>query len=67
MGGTSTGEPTWHIARRCETGGCVEVGILGESVMIRSTADPEGVCVTISRNEWLVFVAGVKDGDFDGL
>jgi hypothetical protein len=35
--------------------------------MIRSTADPEGVYVTISRDEWLVFVAGVKGGDFDGL
>jgi DNA-binding XRE family transcriptional regulator len=28
---------------------------------------PDGECVTLSRGEWRVFVAGVKDGDFDDL
>jgi hypothetical protein len=25
------------------------------------------MCVALSRAEWRMFVAGVKDGDFDGL
>jgi predicted secreted Zn-dependent protease len=67
MGDKSSGELTWHAARRCETGACVEIGTRGESVLIRSSADPEGPYVTLSRDEWQVFVAGVKDGDFDSL
>lgn len=65
MGGISAGEPAWRTARRCETGGCVQVGTLGESVLVRGSADPEGIYITLSRDEWRVFVAGVKDGDFD--
>jgi len=45
----------------------VEIGTLGESILIRSSADPDGMRVTLSRAQWRVFVAGVKDGDFDGL
>jgi Domain of unknown function (DUF397) len=45
----------------------VEIGTLGDSVLIRGTADPEGACVTLSRDEWQAFVVGVKDGDFDSL
>jgi hypothetical protein len=67
MDGKSSGELTWHAARRCETGACVEIGSRGESVLIRSSADSEGGYVTLSRDEWRVFVAAVKDGDFDSL
>jgi hypothetical protein len=67
MGDRAESEPTWHVARRCDTGACVEIGTLGESVLVRSSVDPDGECVTLSRGEWQVFVAGVKDGDFDYL
>jgi hypothetical protein len=67
MGDRAEGEPAWHVARRCDNGACVEVGTLGESVLVRSSADPGGKSVTLSRSEWQVFVAGVKDGDFDDL
>ncbi|MGO8891278.1 MAG: DUF397 domain-containing protein [Streptosporangiaceae bacterium] len=67
MDGKSAGEPTWRIAGRCDSGACVEIGTLGESILIRSSADPDGMRVTLSRAQWRVFVAGVKDGDFDGL
>jgi hypothetical protein len=39
----------------------------GKKVLIRSSADPDGKHVTLSRDEWRVFVAGVKEGDFDSL
>jgi len=63
----SAGEPTWRIARRCDSGACVEIGALGELIMVRSSADPEGTRISLGRDEWQEFVAGVKDGVFDGL
>ena len=35
--------------------------------LIRSSAAGDGSYVTLSRDEWQVFIAGVKDGDFDSL
>jgi Domain of unknown function (DUF397) len=67
MGSKAAGEPTWHVAGRCDSGACVEIGTLGESVLIRSSADPDGSCITLSRREWQVFITDVKDGDFDVL
>jgi uncharacterized protein DUF397 len=65
MDGKSAAEPTWYVARRCESGACVQIGTLGDSVLVRSSADPDDRRVTLSRDEWQVFIAGVKDGDFD--
>jgi hypothetical protein len=33
--------------------------------MVRRSVDPEGTLITLSNDEWQVFVTGVKDGDFD--
>lgn len=66
MDAKSGDEPTWRSARRCDGGACVEIGTVGESVLVRSSRDADGVCVTLSREEWREFVAGVKDGAFDG-
>jgi len=67
MGGKPADQPTWHLGRQCEGGACVEIGTLGESVLVRGSTDPEGNCVKLTREEWRVFVAGVKSGDFDGV
>ena len=67
MGGKAADKPTWHMARCCDSGACVQIGTMGNSVLIRSSADPDSPHVTLSRDEWRVFVAGVKDGDFDSL
>jgi hypothetical protein len=67
MGDETVGEPAWHVGKQCDAGSCVEIGILGKSVLIRSSAVGDGSYVTLSRDEWQVFVAGVKDGDFDSL
>jgi predicted secreted Zn-dependent protease len=60
-------EATWRTAGRCDGGTCVEIGVLGRLILIRSSADPDGVRIALSRGEWREFVAGVKDGEFDGL
>lgn len=67
MGGKTVDESIWRAGKRCDGGACVEIGIQGGSVLIRSSADPDGPYVTLSRNEWQVFLAGAKDGDFDSL
>ncbi len=60
-------EPKWRMASRCDAGQCVEIGILGDGVLIRNSADRYGERLAMSRDKWQEFVAGVKDGDFDGL
>jgi len=67
VGGRSAGELNWRAARRCDIGNCVEIGTLGEFVLVRSSADPDGTHISLSRGEWEAFVAWVKDGHFDGL
>jgi len=67
MGGKSAAKFTWHTSERCDGGGCVEIGTTGEAVLIRSSKAPDGKYVTLTRDEWQMFVAGVKDGDFDGV
>jgi len=62
----SSGELVWHRGR-CDGGTCVEVAATGEAVMVRSSADPDSTPVTLSRDEWRVFLAAVKDGTFDRL
>jgi predicted secreted Zn-dependent protease len=58
-------EPVWHKGRPCEGGACVEVAAVGDAVMVRSSANPESMPVTLSRDEWQEFLAGVKAGEFD--
>ncbi len=59
------GEPVWHKGLLCEGGACVEVSAVGDAVMVRSTANPGGAPVTLSRDEWHNFLAEVKAGAFD--
>lgn len=61
------GELEWHKGRPCESGACVEAAAVDDAVMIRSTAHPDDPPLTMSRDEWGEFIAGVKDGLFDGL
>jgi hypothetical protein len=67
VGCKSTDEPAWSTAKSCDGGACVQIGIKGESVLIRSSVDPDRVHITLSRDEWLEFLASAKDGDFDGV
>jgi hypothetical protein len=66
-GGESMGESIWRRARRCDSGACVEIGNLGELIVIRSSTDSGGTRISLSHDGWREFVAGVKDGDFDSL
>jgi hypothetical protein len=65
--GGSGDEPVWRSARRCDTGQCLEIGTVGDFVMVRNSADPDRACVTLSRDEWHAFISGVKNGEFDDI
>ena len=44
----------------------MEIAIQGEVVMVRSSAVPEST-LALTRAEWQEFLAGAKQGLFDGL
>ena len=67
MSGKSAEEPTWRTCKRCEGGQCVQTGALGEAILVRSSDDQDGRYIALSLDTWQVFVAGVKDGNFDSL
>ena len=67
VGDGSADQPIWRTAKQCDTGACIEIGTLDDSILIRNSADRDDIRLALSRGEWREFVAGVKDGDFDGL
>lgn len=56
----------YRTSSRCSAGGCVEVAPLpnGGAVM-RNTKDRTHEPLTFDRQEWIDFVWGVKNGEFD--
>jgi Domain of unknown function (DUF397) len=47
-------------------GACVEVaGNLPGAVAVRDSKDPEGPKLIFTADEWRVFTAGVRGGEFD--
>ena len=58
----------WHKSSRSggNGGDCVEVaGNLPGIVALRDTKDPAGATLVFSRDEWDVFLDGVRAGEFD--
>ncbi|HEY3733600.1 MAG TPA: DUF397 domain-containing protein [Streptosporangiaceae bacterium] len=69
FGGVVGGVPggyVWHQGIKCDGGSCVEVARIDESVIMRSTVNPD-VTLTVNRDEWREFLAGAKVGCFDEL
>jgi hypothetical protein len=62
----ASGELVWYRAR-CDGGACVEVATTGDTVLVRSSASPGEVPTELSRAEWEAFLAGMKEGAFDGV
>lgn len=56
----------WKRSSRCESNGCVEVGVsVTEGHDLVHVKDDADSVVTFSRAEWLAFIDGVKAGEFD--
>ena len=57
---------TWHKSTRSNgSGDCVEVAKLTDGVAVRDSKDPNGPILTFAASEWLAFLAGARDGEFD--
>lgn len=47
-------------------GACAEVRSEGDRILVRDTKDAgAGPTLSFTQDEWLAFVGGVKDGEFD--
>lgn len=44
---------------------CVEVAFVGGAVALRDSKDKTGPVLLFTPEEWLAFVGGTKDGEFD--
>jgi hypothetical protein len=58
-------ELVFRKSRHCSDGDCVEIGSLGGYVLIRDSKDKLGPVLSFGHAEWLAFLAGVRDGEFD--
>jgi len=52
-------------SRSGQSGQCVEFAIEGERVLLRDSKNPTGPVLTFTRAEWIAFVRGTRDGEFD--
>lgn len=62
---TSESAATWVKSNRCEASSCVEVAYVDNEILVRSSADATSPVLRFTRDEWVAFVGGVRDGDFD--
>ena len=60
---------TWRKSRHSNpSGNCVEVAALpGGAIAIRNSRHPDGLALICQRADFAAFLAGARDGDFDGL
>lgn len=56
---------TWTKSSFCRSGSCVEVAEFGDKIGVRNSAYPDGMIILVTREEWEIFLAGVRSGDFD--
>jgi Domain of unknown function (DUF397) len=64
----SVSVPAWRKSSKCANSTCVEVArVDDDSYLIRDSKQTGGNFLSVTREEWLAFVAGVKVGDFDSL
>ncbi len=57
----------WRKSSLSESGQCVEVAYnaLSRSVTLRHSQDPSGPMLTFTWGEWLAFIGGVHNREFD--
>lgn len=54
------------ISSFCHEGGCVAVAPdSAGGVKVRSSKEADGAVLSFSREEWVAFIAGVRNGEFD--
>lgn len=54
-----------EVGCRCDTGSCVELSDRGDTILLRDSKDPGGAVLGFTRDEWMAFIRGAKQGEFD--
>ncbi len=55
----------WQRSSLCASASCVEASIQSDQVALRDSKDRNGPVLRFDRSEWMEFLAGVRNGDFD--
>ena len=55
----------WRTSIGCESIACVEVAMSGSRVWVRQSVNPDSPVLEFTKDEWMVFLAGAKSGEFD--
>jgi Domain of unknown function (DUF397) len=63
---TQSSGAQWRKSTASDSGDCAEVAFVAGSVLMRHSQHPTGPVLTFSRAEWTAFLAGVRNGEFDG-
>ena len=58
---------SWLKARNCENTSCIEITSLHGIVALRNSKNPDGPILQYTADEWIAFLKGAKNGDFDDL
>mgnify|MGYP003449227524 CR=1 FL=1 len=61
--------PFHKSSRSGANGNCVEAGVCScqeRDILVRDSKDPDGSVLRFTAAEWQAFIAGAKDGEFDG-
>jgi hypothetical protein len=54
----------WITSTRCDSGACVQVKLLDDTVSMRDSKCADGPVLRFSAGSWTDFLAGVRAGDF---
>jgi hypothetical protein len=54
---------TWRKSTASNSGGCVEVAVADESVLIRDSVNPDGPVLKVSTAAWSVFLTSLAESD----
>jgi hypothetical protein len=56
----------WRKSTKSQGNGqCVEVAELPGGIAVRDSKNPSGPALILTPDEWMAFLAGAKDGEFD--
>jgi hypothetical protein len=57
--------PVWRKSTASQNGDCVEVAFSGGSVLVRDSKDAQSPVLSFTSSEWVAFLAGARNGEFN--
>lgn len=63
--GSDSDSPQWKKSSHSNSGSCVEVRRSGQWIKIRDSKDPAGPQLNFTEREWIAFLSGARDGEFE--